>query len=173
MIVGWRWEEIQKHVIYPAWKGKWHIRVKLLYNSAWMHISDVSSWRSRTSWHPFFLIIFLSAYRFKWNLSMQIWGAVDFIITLLQCKGQSFYWRDVFLLQLCSWVTVHHLIPHQNIRIHDLSGPIWGFFWCKDDSAVTLWLGLGCNQRTASCLLPPKAVYFSYCVPRNLIAVIK
>lgn len=102
VIVGWCWEEIQKHVIYPAWKGKWHIRAKVLHNSARTHISDASSWRSRTCWHRFSLI-FSCAYRFKWNLSTQIWEAADFLITLLQWSWLSFYWRDAFLLQVMLW----------------------------------------------------------------------
>lgn len=62
----------------------------------------LSSWRSRTCWHRFSLI-FSSAYRFKWNLSTQIWGVADFLITLLQWNWLSFYWRDAFLLQVMLW----------------------------------------------------------------------
>lgn len=149
MIVGWRREEIQKHVIYPAWKGKWHMRVKLLHNSARTHISDASSLRSRTSWHPFFY--FLERLSFQVKPVDADLRSSRFYNHIAAMKLTDFLLdRCIFAsgnVIKCSWV-----MTHQNIRFHDLSGPIWGLFCCKDDSTVTFWRCLVCNQRAAGCL---------------------
>lgn len=150
VIVGWCWEEIEKHVIYPAWKGKWHIRAKVLHNSARTHTVFMTLTDMLTS--LFFNFLKRLSFQVK-PVDTDLRGSRFFNhvaamkLTEFLLEGCIFASGNVMK---CSWLMTHHLIPpesHQNTRLHDLSGPIWGFFCCKGDSTVTLWLALSANSQ--------------------------